>query len=253
MLKDIEFESYEETEDVKNKKQYKSKKTNGQKRLIAAQIAMYCFCATAVSMVPVLCARPNYDADIKALNNEQNKIYEQFMACEEFSNSFKAMFTKLSNDYANGLITYEEFNEKVDYLNSVKYAQDVLKNSNNSLKAAAEKIEQNKKDRTDEFHSSIAVNLSLAGLGVGSAVTIAATTATMVYALKENAEENRKKKLLTNKPGIVGIKYYDSTTMTIRNTNGKNEENNEETYYDYTETLIPNPIKQKNDEDTLSK
>ena len=213
-------------EETKKEKQPKPKKTNTQKRLIAGMIATCCFGFAVISTLPGIIARNIYDKDIRELTDDQNAIYEKFMASDEFSNSFKAEFTKVSNDYANGLISYEEFDEKVNHLNSVKYAQEVLASSNNTeLKAQVEEIEQQKEERREEYNSSVVPKLSASAVCAGVAATVGFTIASAVYTNKEYNEDKRKKKLLTNKPGIVGIKYYDSNTMTIRNTNGKNEEN----------------------------
>ena len=244
--------------DEKKEKQPKSKKTNEQKRIIAAQIAMYCFTGAVVATLPGIIARNFYDKDIRVLDDEQTAIYEEFMASEEFSDSFKEEFTKVSNDYANGLITYEEFDEKVTHLNSVKYAQEVLANSNDTeLKAQVEVIDQKKEERREEYNSSIVPTLSRGAVGTGIIATMASTTASMVYSIKENNEEKRKrtsnkiKHVLINEKttyyaydhketktpnhiekgnnpscneNCLGTRYYDSTTMTIRNTNGKDEE-----------------------------
>ena len=263
MLMDIETGSVE-----KKEKQPKPKKTNGQKRLIAGMIATYCFVFAVISTLPSIIARNFYDKDIRALDNEQNAIYEQFMASEEFSDSFKAEFTKASNDYANGVITYEEFDEKVKHLNSVEYAKKVLASSNNAeLKTQAEEIDQKKEERREKYNSSIVPKLSTGAVCAGVAATVGFTIASMVYTNKEYAEEKRKtasnkikhqeyetgpilidkkttyyaydhKETKTPNPtekennpscneNCLGVRYYDSNTMTIRNTNGTVEEDEE--------------------------
>ncbi|MFQ6723913.1 MAG: hypothetical protein ACLRFE_01080 [Clostridia bacterium] len=244
MLMDIEAGRNDETTQNKKEKQPKPKKTNTQKRLIAGYITMYCFVAMAASSIPGLIAKNNYDKDIRELSDEQNAIYEEFMACDEFSDSFKAEFTKVSNDYANGLMSYEEFEEKIQYLNSYENARKVLDNSTSKLKIQVEDIDKQKQERADKYSSNIAVDLSLGCVIVGGAASFIASTSTMIYSLKESTEEKRKRK----KDAHQGVSYYDSTTGKIRNTNGKEED----TYYDYTETLIPNPVK-NNNEDSLTK
>ena len=243
----------------------KQKKTNEQKRLIAGMIATCCFGFAAISALPAIIARNIYDKDIRELTDDQNAIYEKFMACNEFSETFKAEFTKVSNDYANGLISYEEFDEKVNHLNSVKYAQEVLASSNNTeIKAQVEEIEQQKEERREEYSSSVVPKLSASAVCAGVAATMGFTIASMVYTNKEYAEDKRKRKAKKikhqeyetgpvlidkkttyyaydhketktpnpiekgNNPSCnencLGVRYYDSTTMTIRNTNGKDEE-----------------------------
>ena len=180
-------------EETKKEKQPKQKKTNEQKRIIAAHIAMYCICASLMSTLPGFIVKNYYNKDINALDNKQHAIYEEFMTCEEFSDSFKTEFTKASNDYANGLITYEEFDEKVKHLNSVKYAQEVLATSNNTeLKTQVEDIDKQKQERTKKYQSNPVVNAGLIGLvGIGTA-SIGAMVASTVYGIKDMIEEKRK-------------------------------------------------------------
>lgn len=190
MLMDIETGR----EETKKEKQPKPKKTNAQKRLIAGMIAMYCFTGAVVSTLPGFIVKYGYDKDIRVLDNEQNAIYEQFMASEEFSDSFKAEFTKISNDYANGLISYEEFEEKVKHLNSVKYAQEVLASSSNTeLKTQSEVIDQKKEERREEFNSNLVTKLSLGAVGIGTAACVGFTIASGAYSIKEDKEEKRKR------------------------------------------------------------
>lgn len=199
-------------------KQPKPKKTNYQKRLIALQITMGCICAMLASGLPGMIAGKGYDRDISKLDKEQDAIYEQFMSSDEFSDSFKAEFTKISNDYANGVIDYEKFNKQVEYLNSVKYAQEVLKNSNNSeLKTQVESIDKQKQERTDEFNSSLVTKASLTGVTICGAASFASIVAFGVYGAKEIGDDMRKKKLLTKLPnGIEAIKSSNHYTSVDR-------------------------------------
>ena len=209
---------------------HKEKQPNNiytQKRIMAGMVALYCIAGTFVSILPGKLARMIYDKDISELDNEQNAIYEQFMASEEFSDSFKAEFTKVTNDYTNGVISYEEFEEKVKYLNSVKYAQNVLASSKNEeLKAKVEVIDQKKEERSEKYNSNLVTKLSLGAMGVGTVASVGSTIASIVYTIKEDNEDKRKRKA-NNETSIKGIKYYNSTTMTIRNTNGNNQEDEE--------------------------
>jgi hypothetical protein len=88
--------------------------------------------AMLISSTPAIVLRAGYNKDIAELNDNQSEIYKQFMDCEEFSDSFKAEFTKIADDYTNGMINYDEFEKKVEHLNSVKYSQEVLNNSTTS-------------------------------------------------------------------------------------------------------------------------
>ena len=221
------------TENQEN--QPKPKKTNTQKRIIAAQIAMYCFTGALVATLPGIIESNAYDKDIRLLDNEQTAIYEQFMASEEFSDSFKEEFTKLSNDYANGLIDYDEFDKKVKHLNSVEYAQEVLESSNNTeFKEQVEEIEQKKEERREEYNSSIAPNVSLGAMSIGVSASIGSMIATMVYGIKEDKE--RKRKYASNK--IKHQEYETGPVLIDKKT----------TYYayDHKETKTANIIKKEN-------
>ena len=212
-------------------KQSKSKKTFAQKRLIANQIVLGCFIAMTISAVPGLIVSKFYARDISKLDNQQNAIYEKFMACDEFSDAFKSEFTKVSNDYANGVIDYEEFDKKVKHLNSIKYSQEVLESSNNiQLKTEVENIDKQKQERTEKHSSSTISNLSLGGVVSSGVGVFASLIASMIYLSKECNEEKKKaKQNITN-----GIKYYDSTTGKIKqvqyydNLVGKSNENEQD-------------------------
>ncbi len=199
----------------KTEKQPKQKKTAGEKRLIAHQIMIGCFAAMVISSAPTMIVRAGYDKDIRVLDDKQNAIYQQFMACEEFSDSFKQEFTKVSNDYANGVISYEDFDKKVQHLNSIKYAKEVLESSNNTeFKEKVEDIKQQKQERAEEFTSNVIKNISTSAVLTSATGMMGSLLAAMIYTGKEFKEDKRKKKQTKNS----GIKYYDANSGTIRDT-----------------------------------
>lgn len=237
MLMDIETVSFE-----KKEKQPKQKKTNEQKRIIAAHIATYCMCASLMSTLPGFIVRNNYDKDIRELDNKQNAIYEEFMACEEFSDIYKSEFTKASNDYTNGLITYEEFDEKVKHLNSVKYAQEVLASSNNEeLKIQAEDINTQKQERLEKYQANPIFNAGFVGLAGFGTATMGSIIASTIYSIKDINEEKRKR--TSNK---IKLQEYETGPVLI---------DKEFTYYvyDHKKTKTENTIEEENNEDTLNK
>ena len=224
--------NYNETE---KEKQTKPKKTTKEKRLIACYIAMYCFVAGAASSLPGMFARDSYDNDIRKLDDKQNAVYEQFMESEEFSDSFKEDFTKISDDYTSGKISYEEFDERVKHLNSVEYAQEVLESSNNNeFKSQVEVIDQKKEERREKYNSNIVPKISLGAVGTGMAACIGALISSVVYGIKEDKEEKRKKK--TNK--IKHVLIDEKTTYYA---------------YDHVDTKTPTNYEAESNEDTLTK
>ena len=227
----------------KNEEQPKPKKTTEEKRIIATNIMIGCFAAMVLSSAPTMIMRAGCDKDIRVLDDKQNAIYEQFMACEEFSDSFKQEFTKVSNDYANGIIDYEEFDKKVQHLNSIKYAKEVLESSNNTeLKEKVEDIKQQKQARAEEFDSNVIKNISTGATLTSATGVMGSLLAAMIYTGKEFKEEKRKKKQTKN-PNISGIKYYDSTSGTIRDTADPSYEEqvlNVPSHKGQPDTTIPN-------------
>ncbi len=218
-------------EETKKEKQPKQKKTNEQKRIIAAHIAMYCMCASLMSTLPGFIVRNNYDKDIRELDNKQNAIYEEFMACEEFSDIYKSEFTKASNDYTNGLITYEEFDEKVKHLNSVKYAQEVLASSNNEeLKIQAEDINTQKQERLEKYQANPIVNAGLVGLAGFGTATMGSIIASTIYGIKDINEKKRKRTSNKIKHVLIDEKttYYAYDHKETKTSNTIEEESNEE-------------------------
>jgi hypothetical protein len=240
MLMDIETGSIE-----KKEKQPKQKKTNGQKRLIAGMIATCCFGFAGISTLPGIIARNIYDKDIRELDDKQNAIYEEFMESTEFASITNEQFMQLADDYSSGVIDYDTFRDRLNTMFTVENAKEVIANSNNTeLKAQVEEIEQQKEERREEYNSNIVPKLSASAVCAGVAATVGFTIASAVYTNKEINEEKRKKKankiklqdyetgpVLIDKTSCnencLGTRYYDSTTMTIRNTNGQEEKNEE--------------------------
>ena len=186
MLRDIECNTAKETEKIKKDNQSKSKKTLWEKRYIASQIALWCIGATIACSVWAGLSGASMS---NAADYDKEMIYKEFMASEEFSDSYKIEFTKISNDYARGLITFDEYEQKIKYLNSCKYSQKVLENSNNTeLKAQLKDIDQKQQDFL--IVPQVALGASLA-CGIASA---SAAIASGVYSRKYK-KENKNNEL----------------------------------------------------------
>ena len=80
-----------------------------------------------------------------------------------------------------------------------------------------EVIDQKKEDRREKYNSNIVHKISLGAVGTGMAACIGALIASVVYGIKEDKEEKRKKKLLTNMPGVIApikkVKYKSETQI----------------------------------------
>lgn len=142
-------------------KKKKPKKTREEKRLIAQRIAIGSILAMAISWGTGAINSTIYNNDIDNLINEQEVIYQEFMTSSEFTTHFKEGFTKISNDYTHGVITYDEFEARLAYLNSVKNAQNVLKTSNSGLKTEIKKLDEQMELRRKKYSSSVINNASV--------------------------------------------------------------------------------------------
>ena len=172
------------TQTESQEKQPKPKKTLWEKRIIAGRILLGSFFAMAISGVIGMVSTSIYDNDLADLEKEQNAIYEQFMASEEFSNSFKNEFTKMANDYTEGKINYDTFDEKIKYLQSVENAKAILENSNHELKDDAQAITDKIEDCKQEYQSNIIPDAALGIMSAGLISTMISGTAFMSYDFK---------------------------------------------------------------------
>lgn len=181
------------------KKQPKSKKTAGEKRIIANYIIAYMFAGMAISAMPAVSTSTAYQYDMNALDKKQNAIYEEYMEGPEFSNATNAQLMQLSEDYSYGTIDYTTFRKRLNAIFTVENAKEVLANSNNTeVKAQIEEINQQKQKRTEELDSNIVPEISCGAVTACGAGILGSCIASMIYAGKEAAEEKRKKKQIVN-------------------------------------------------------
>ena len=162
----------------------KSKKTLWEKRLIARRILIGSFFAMAISGVIGMVSTSIYENNLADLEKEQNAIYEQFMESDEFSDSFKKEFTKIANDYTEGKINYDTFDEKIKYLQSVENAKVILENSNHELKSDAQSITDKIEDCKQEYQSNIIPDVTLGVMSAGLISTMISGAAFISYDVK---------------------------------------------------------------------
>lgn len=171
-----------------NPKEKNPKRTLEEKRLIAERIAFGSFLAMAISISTGIINSGFYRSDINDLIKEQDVIYQEFMDTAEFDTHFKEEFTKISNDYTNGVISYDEFEAKLAYLNSVENAQNVLKSSNHELKAEVEELDEQIQARGEKYSSSVIPIGSLAVTGTSMLTGLISEGASRCYEYKKTAK-----------------------------------------------------------------
>lgn len=171
----------------------KPKRTLEEKRLIAQRIALGSFLAMGISMSAGIINSGFYRNDINDLIKEQDVIYQEFMDTAEFTTHFKEGFTKISNDYTNGVISYNEFEAKLAYLNSIENAQNILKSSNHELKAEVEKLDKQIQARREKYTSSVVPIGSLAVTGTSMLTGLISGGASRCYEYKTTAKSKNEK------------------------------------------------------------
>ena len=156
------------------------------KRLFS-RIMITSFVSTFVCGTSLLMCGMAFDEDIAKLIREQDAIYEKFMESDEFSTHFKQEFSRLSKEYNNGTIDYEEYEKQVTYLQSIENAKQVLNNSSHELKSEVEKIDNKIITTKEKQESSAFAKASLIGtIGFG-AVGVAST---IPYAVMEVLDDS---------------------------------------------------------------
>lgn len=187
----------------KQEKPNKPKKTNYQKSIIAGNVILCTMIAYFIASTPLLVASNKYRNDLINFENEKEKVYEEFMKSEEFTESFKQDVIKLSEEYLNRKISYDQYAEKLEYLKTVANAQVVLHNSdselNNIITEIDRKIEARKRKFEDSPQGEIATGLAATAATVvlGSAISYA------VYSTKDAIEERKNKTQQNQDKGLT--------------------------------------------------
>ena len=97
-----------------------------KKRIIAQKVLGISLAVMLCSSFSSLAIGQSINNDVRDLKNEQDKIYEAFEDSAEFEAEFKQDFKALSNDYVNGIITYDQFEEGLTQIQSQEYIKQVF-------------------------------------------------------------------------------------------------------------------------------
>jgi len=138
------------------------------KRLIPKIILTAGIVTTLVSGTIMVKTGAPINNNIKKLNGEKTKIYEQYMQSDDFKARLNQDLQEVSNAYADGIIDYETFESKVKYLSSIDNAKSVLASSNNELKneisSLDEQLSEVKDEKSNNKMRKTSYNIAIGGL-----------------------------------------------------------------------------------------
>lgn len=177
-------------------KKTKDSKYYRDKSYIAEKIAMYSLISLSISIGCGLMSASTSSDVIHKLERDKNQVYQEFMETETFSEIFKQEFEKISTSYINREISFEEFDEKLKYLQTVEYAQQSLQNCNHSLNNKITNIDNEINAQKQKQDKNIITNLCFGAMiatGTTSMAGIASNlVCTTIAEHKEKIEQKNK-------------------------------------------------------------
>lgn len=117
-----------------------------KRRLIAQRVLAISAATMLISAIPQIAISQSINNDVRDLKIEQDKIYATFENSAEFEAEFKQDFKALSNDYINGDINYDQFEEGLTQIKSQEYVKQVF----------AEKAPDDMTTQVQQLHDQIA-------------------------------------------------------------------------------------------------
>lgn len=142
------------------------------KRLIAQMLsAMFISSAITASTLSVI-QQQNLKDDINKLDIKLNESYNNVVSSQDFTQQYLTDCQKCIDDYTNGIITFEQCNDKLSYFQSQQYIDDYINSNNNTYQDVIDtnstRQTLNKKYDNLLLHSAIGIS----GLAVGSLVSV---------------------------------------------------------------------------------
>ena len=107
-----------------------------------------------------------------------------FMASDEFSEEFKQQFATVADDYVDGTINYEQFEQQLGYLQSKENAKMLLENYNSELKDDIISIDNEIQNRTNNKTYRTATNITIGAMLASTASLIGSGAAYQIYDFK---------------------------------------------------------------------
>lgn len=142
------------------------------KRIIAQMLsAMFISSAITASTMSVIQQR-NLQDDINKLDIKLSESYTNVVSSQDFTQQYLTDCQKHLDDYSNGVITFEQCNDKLSYFQSPQYIDDYITSHASDYQDIinANSNQQTLKQNYDNLlkHSAIGTT----GLAVGSLVSV---------------------------------------------------------------------------------
>ena len=153
------------------------KEKSKKKSLIAQRIVIGSIIAMELALSSSILYLNRFNNKMDTLIKKQENLYQEFIDSSQFSDHFKQEVEKISNDYTCGEISYDEFDDKLEYLTSIENSKKDSNLYNMELKSEIESLDKQKKDLINDYKSSIIPVGSLAvalvgGMGFASGVLL---------------------------------------------------------------------------------
>lgn len=180
--------------------QQKPKMKTKTKRLIA-QMVVGAIIALDVALVSAgwksVDRDINYGKQLEDLNIKQTSVYASVKASEEFQQEYRNAYKIYTDAYTNNILTFDEYSNKLEYLNSNDFIKDTLIKIDTSTYAQVDEIE---KDISAITEKKSANEYSSIPLAIGTGVGVISLPIVSCYAVdlkkrekkeKVNAEQNK--------------------------------------------------------------
>ena len=177
----------------KNIKKVKNADYYRHKSDIAGKVATTSFIAMLISAGMGLMVATHYQEKINDLDNSKQQVYQEFKETEDFNKIFRQEFEQISNAYIERKISFEEFEEKLKYIQSIEYAQQTLQNSNHKLNDDITKLDNKAFELSDKSSKNIAYNIAMGSMLASSAPLAGGLIADLAYLNVAEREEKKKK------------------------------------------------------------
>ena len=177
----------------KNIKKVKNADYYRHKSDIAGKVATTSFIAMLISAGMGLMVATHYQEKINDLDNSKQQVYQEFKETEDFNKIFRQEFEQISNAYIERKISFEEFEEKLKYIQSIEYAQQTLQNSNHKLNDDIAKLDNKAFELSDKSSKNIAYNIAMGSMLASSAPLAGGLIADLAYLNVAEREEKKKK------------------------------------------------------------
>ena len=163
------------TEITNNEKYHRPKMSaHRKKRLIAQMVLGVCAAGFITSFAVGLVYAGKTDnamCNIREYEKEKQSILNTYRTSHEFQQEFKAEVQKSTDLYVNNLLSYEEYTDKLEYLNSQEFIENILyKGSKHELQNKINSINTQVDDLQQVYDKNSNISCNLIGGMIGSGI-----------------------------------------------------------------------------------